>query len=699
MSWSFPRQSDLQCDPYRSRIRGGQSGRADCIRTRYSYISLGRLSMLRIALLGLAFVSSYAFAKEDPVSWTLSPENNRQVVAPGSKAYLGLQAKIEPGWHLYSPTTPPGGPIVTKIAVTPSPALSAVRLYRPQPVRKLDPNFNIDTETYTETARFLIEADAAASANGTIPVETTVRYQACSDTKCLPPVRKVVQTSVTFASSAQGGGKPFAIPAGYALVPDGPGTSAPPAADASSSSAAASSSDLAAASAARNSNLPKAGDEGTLPFMLTAFAFGLAALFTPCVFPMIPITVSFFIGQDTGVGKRGALAQALVFCLGIVVLFTALGFLVTAIAGPFGVVQLGSSPWVNAFISLVFFAFGLSLLGAFELTLPSGLLTRLNAASQAGGYVGTLLMGLTFSLTSFACIGPIVGPLLIASVQTKGAQPVFGMLSFATGLAAPFFFLALFPSYLKRLPRSGGWMSRVKVVLGFVVLAVMLKYLSNIDQVLQTHWLTRERFLAAWIVLFALPGLYLLGLLPMEGIKRDDRLGVARTLIAACFLIFSVSLVPGLFSAPLGDLDAFVPEPSRVSPIGTTVAATAPIKNDLAGALAAARQQGKLVLVNFTGYACTNCHWMKANMFPRPEIQAALSNMVVVDLYTDGTDPDSERNQKLEDTKFGTASIPFYALMDADQHVVATFPQLTRDSHEFLAFLQSKPSANLSMLR
>jgi thiol:disulfide interchange protein DsbD len=269
------------------------------------------------------------------------------------------------------------------------------------------------------------------------------------------------------------------------------------------------------------------------------------------------------------------------------------------------------------------------------------------------------------------------------------------MLTFATGLAAPFFLLALFPSYLKKLPRSGGWMSRVKIVLGFIVLAVMLKYLSNVDQVLQTHWLTRERFLAAWIILFALPGLYLLGLIPMEGIKRDAQLGVSRTLIAALFLIFSISLIPGLFGAHLGDLDAFVPEGSG-SPFGgpaTATAATASnFKNDLAGALTAAGQQNKLVLINFTGYACTNCHWMKANMFTRPEIAAVIKDLIVVDLYTDGTDAESEKNQNFEDQKFGTASIPFYAIVDPSQNVVATFPQLTRNPQEFLGFLSTKPS-------
>jgi thiol:disulfide interchange protein DsbD len=372
--------------------------------------------------------------------------------------------------------------------------------------------------------------------------------------------------------------------------------------------------------------------------------------------------------------------------------------IVAAVAGPFGVVQLGSSPWVNGFIALVFFIFGLSLLGAFELRLPSGLLTRLDRASQGGGYAGTLLMGLTFSLTSFACIGPIVGPLLIASVQQKGAQPVFGMLAFSAGLAAPFFLLALFPAYLKKLPRSGGWMARVKIVLGFIVLAVMLKYLSNVDQVLQLHWLTRERFLAAWIVLFALPGLYLLGFVPMEGVKRDQPLGVARALIACLFLIFSISLLPGLFGARLGTLDAYVPESSG-SVFAQSSAPANPgthFTNQLEAAFTAARAQNKLVLVDFTGYACTNCHWMKANMFTRPPIRAALDRLVVLELYTDGTDAASEKNQKWEAEKFNTISIPFYALMDADRNVVATFPQLTRSTEQFLSFLEKKPAGALN---
>jgi thiol:disulfide interchange protein DsbD len=641
--------------------------------------------LLPVALY-LVSVALLPAAKEDPVQWTLTPAPGSAQVAPGSKAYFELKATIEPGWHLYSPTTPPGGPIITKIKLANSPAVPSSRIYRPQPLRKLDPNFQLETETYSNAATFLIEGTTSQSATGTSTVEAIARYQACSDTKCLNPVQKKASAQIVF-----GRGTPvahFTIPSGYALVP------------AAGTPLQASAKTPAPRSPERSEDL--------FPFLLTAFGFGLAALFTPCVFPMIPITVSFFLKQSTTVGdraKRSGWAQALVFCLGIIGLFTGLGFLVTALAGPFGIVQLGSSPWVNGFIAVVFCIFGISLLGAFELRLPTGLLTKLDRASQGGGYAGTLLMGLTFSLTSFACIGPIVGPLLIATVQSKGPLPVLGMLAFATGLAAPFFFLALFPSYLSRLPRSGAWMARVKIVLGFVVLAVMLKYLSNVDQVLQLHWLTRERFLAAWTVLFALPGLYLLGLLRMEGIKDDEPLGVTRALVASLFLIFSVSLVPGLFGGRLGDLDAFIPEGSTSVFGGTAAQAEASpgnyFKNQLSGALTAARQQNKLVLINFTGYACTNCHWMKANMFPRPEIRSALKDLIIVDLYTDGTDSESEKNQKLENDKFATASIPFYALIDPDQNVVATFPQLTRNPQQFLSFLETKPQpkSQSAMLR
>jgi len=335
----------------------------------------------------------------------------------------------------------------------------------------------------------------------------------------------------------------------------------------------------------------------------------------------------------------------------------------------------------------VFLAFGLSLLGAFEITIPSSILTRLDRGTQKGGVVGTLLMGLTFSLSSFACVGPFMGTLLAASVGSGGARPLLGMVAFASGLALPFFLLALFPAYLQRLPKSGGWLARVKVVMGFVVLAAMLKYLASLDQVLQWNLLTRERFLAAWIVLFAMAGLYLLGFVRLEGIEKDAPMGLGRLLTGMAFLVFAISLAPGMTGGRLGELDAYIP-------VATGMAASSAegglvwMKNQYRAALDQARREGKLLLVNFTGYACTNCHWMKANMFPRPEIAGALRNFVLVELYTDGTDHVSAQNQRLEQSKFQTIAIPYYAILDPDENVIASFAGATRDSGEYLAFLQ-----------
>ena len=292
-----------------------------------------------------------------------------------------------------------------------------------------------------------------------------------------------------------------------------------------------------------------------------------------------------------------------------------------------------------------------------------------------------------------------MGTLLAASVSGGTTRPLIGMVAFATGLALPFFLLALFPSYLKRMPRSGGWLARVKVVMGFVILAASLKYLGSLDQVLQWGFLTRERFLAAWIVLFAMAGLYLLGFLRLEGIKPEESMGLGRLLSGAAFLIFAISLLPGMFGGKLGDLDAYVPladaQSAGFGGRGSSGGESALVwmKNQYREALDRARKEGKLVFVNFTGYACTNCHWMKANMFTRPEIAAAMKKFVLVELYTDGTDAASEANQKLELSKFNTVAIPFYAIIDPDEKVVATFPGLTKDSAEYLAFLQKAPAA------
>ena len=596
--------------------------------------------------------------KFNHVQWTASADSASST--PGSTVVVKLAAKIDPDWHMYSISTPPG-PIPTTITLNQS-AVAQVTYFEPPAIKKFDPNFKADTETYEGSATFLARVQFKPNVpTGALSLTFEPRYQTCSGTSCIPPRTRQVPVSFTIAAG----------PATNAGIPSG-FTEAKPAAllTKRTTAVSADSADLGA-------------------FLLLAFGFGLASIFTPCVFPMIPITMSYFVGQ------RGGLSQAVTFCLGIIFLFTGLGLITTLLLGPAGVAVLGSNPWVNGFITLVFFVFGMSLLGAFELTIPSALLTKLNDASGKGGFAGTLLMGLTFALASFACVGPFMGTLLAASVTGGKLRPVLGMVVFASGLSLPFFFLALFPKYLEKLPRSGEWLSRVKVVMGFFVLAAMLKYLYSLDAVLQTGLLTRDRFLSAWIVLFAMAGFYLLGLIRLPGISRDAELGVTRLLAGILFVIFGISLVPGMFGGRLGEIEAYIPPPGAgsLSAGGSSSSELSWIENDLNGALAKAKAEGKLVLVNFTGYACTNCHWMKANMFTRPEISGLMKNMILVDLYTDGSDAASLSNQKLEEEKFQTVQIPFYVLYDADRNVVATFPTLTRKPEEYVAFLNTKPSA------
>jgi thiol:disulfide interchange protein len=601
---------------------------------------------MRAALLFLCVAEVFGQGQQHAV-WTLGTEPAS--AAPGAVIEIRASAQIDPGWHLYSASSAVGLPAAFQVAPE-----SLVRVLQPPPKRAFDTVLNGESETYENAVAFLLEVKLRADAPaGPEPISVSVRYQTCNDKTCVPGKwsgRAAVTIDPALPKVAA------AIPAGY--------EEAKP----------------AAVSAA-----PTGADQSWPTFLLVAFGFGLACIFTPCVFPMIPITMSYFLNRQSG-GRRESVVQAVVFCLGIIVLFTGLGLLASALLGPIGVKQLGSNPWVNGFISALFILFGLSLLGAFEITIPSSILTRLNQASGTGGFGGTLLMGLTFSLSSFACVGPFVGTLLAASVGGGRARPLFGMAFFSAGLALPFFFLALFPSYLKRMPRAGGWMSRVKIVMGFLVLAFSLKYLSGVDQVLQWGFLTRERFLAAWIVLFAMAGLYLLGFLRLEGIKAEENLGLGRLLTGLALLIFAISLWPGMSGGKLGWLDAFVPAGEETA--ATPSSGLAWMKDQYRDALDRARAEHKLVFIDFTGYACANCHWMRSNILNRAEVAAVLKDFVLVELYTDGNDAASQANSKLQLDKFGTVALPFYVILDADEKLVAKYEGLTHNPAEYLAFLQ-----------
>ena len=606
-----------------------------------------------VAAFFLVLASAFAQGQQH-AAWSL--QFDPAPVPPGSIVRIRAAAQIDSGWHLYAASSAAGIPATFQV----SPG-TLVRVLQTAPKRVFDHTLNAEAEFYEGEEVFLLDTKLPAAATaGPNTLSVSVRYQTCNDTTCV--VGKWTGTAAIIVDSAAAA-PAFGTPAGYseAHAPHAASAAAPPPAS-----------------------------QGWGAFLLVAFGFGLACIFTPCVFPMIPITMSYFLNQQSG-GKRDGVIQAVVFCLGIIVLFSGLGLLATLLLGPVGVKQLGSSPWVNGFITLLFMAFSLSLLGAFEISIPSSILTRLNQSSDKGGFAGTLLMGLTFALSSFACVGPFVGTLLAESVTQGRARPTLGMVAFAAGLALPFFFLALFPSYLKRLPRSGGWLARVKMVMGFVILAASLEYLAKLDQVMQWGFLTRGRFLAAWIVLFAMAGLYLLGFLRLEGVQHDENMGLGRLLTGILFLIFALSLWPGMAGDKLGWIDAFVP-------MGTAESAARSdglvwMKDAYRPALDRARRENKLVFIDFTGYACTNCHWMRANMLALPEIAAVLKNFVLVELYTDGLDAASQANSQLQLEKFNTVAEPFYVILDPNERLVAKFEGLTRDSAQFLAFLNQAQAA------
>ena len=430
----------------------------------------------------------------------------------------------------------------------------------------------------------------------------------------------------------------------------------------------------------------------TVPaFLWLAISAGALSLLTPCVFPMVPITVSYFTSRGSA-DRHTGLRNALVFGLGIVLTFTALGLALAIFIGATGVALFAANPWVNLALAALFVAFALNLFGAYEITIPSRWLTQLDAATRSrdgAGMVGALLMGLTFTLTSFTCTAPFVGTVLVTAARGHWKGPVVGMLAYSTVFALPFFLLALVPQWIARLPKSGGWLNSVKVVMGFLELAAALKFLANVDLV--WHWgiVTRTVVLACWVALAALTTWYLLGRLQLshDSPLPAGRIGAGRLLVASASLATGIWLATGLTGRSLGSLEAFLPidEPSTMVASSTVTPATAAAfhtadanlpwrVNDFSAAFAQAKQDNRPVFVDFTGYTCTNCRWMEANMFTRPEIRAALGHFVLARLFTDGDGPVYEQQQTLQEQRFHTVALPLYAIIAPDGSTIATFP-------------------------
>ena len=420
---------------------------------------------------------------------------------------------------------------------------------------------------------------------------------------------------------------------------------------------------------------------------------GTLSLLTPCVYPMIPITVSFFTKRAEKEGTK-SVRDASVYAIGIVLTFTGLGVLLAAIFGATGVRELASSGWINLLVTAIFVTFALSLFGAFEIQLPSGIMNKLNQKSNQGtGVISILLMSLTFSVTSFACTAPFVGSTLVAVSSGEWFYPILGMIAFSGVLAAPFFLLALFPTAMKKMPKSGGWMNNVKVVMGFIIIAAAIKFLSNADIVWEWNFLSRELFLAIWITLCLLIVLYILGIFRFNHDSKVEGINTARILWAILFGAIGFYLLTGLMGKPLGEVDAFLPASEHKELIGVSVIATNQTSaaneiwlDNYNDALVLAKQTGQPVFVDFTGYTCTNCKWMEKNMFTKPEIAPLLNEFIKVKLYTDRREEPYLSNKKLQETQYGSVELPLYVLLSPDGEFIGT-KTFTRDINDFTIFL------------
>ena len=633
-------------------------------------------------------------AQEHPIAWTLAKPP--ATVAQGVAFVVRLHATIPAGWHLYSVTQPPGGPLPTVIAIAPkSPFALSGKIKAPEPAVALDPNFNILTETYVDSVTFPIRV-VARSMNAT-SLAFAVSYQTCTDRYCLPPTSETVAVPIAVVAAPPGAvvapvenGASSASTLAAATPAPNVAIVRPPAVAPTSSAPRSAAPVLAPLTGAQ-----PVGSTTTqsLPlFLWLAAVMGALSLLTPCVFPMIPITVSYF--TRTNETARSAPARnALIYAAGIMATFTVLGMAIALLVGAGGINRFAANPWVNLFVTGIFVAFALNLFGVWQFNLPSSVLTRLTAASggsRGGETVGILAMGLTFTLTSFTCTAPFVGTLLVMAAGGDWQWPLLGLLVFSAVFALPFFLLAMMPSAIAKLPRAGSWMNSVKVLMGFVEIATAMKFLANADLVWQWGIFTRSVVLVVWIVTALLAAAFLAGLLFRSQPRRD----LARTqqLLAVGFVAIAFVLGRGLLvNARMGELESFLPPPEGAVTHGTANVngELSWMVNDYAGGLARAKREHKSVLIDFTGYTCTNCRWMEANMFPRAEITHELDKFVRVRLYTDGQGDLYRAQQKMELDKFGTVALPYYAIVDSLGNTHSQFLGMTRSSDEYLTFLRS----------
>ncbi|MGB1042810.1 MAG: protein-disulfide reductase DsbD family protein [Tenacibaculum sp.] len=649
---------------------------------------------LLIILFTIISISSFGQI-HNPIQWKTKVEKVSDL-----NYKLITTAIIGGNWHLYSQEVPKGGPIPTTFTYDDDGGKIKLigNTSEPEGKIKFTKLFNeegMNIKSFGKKAVFVQQIELVDES--VKKINAFVEFIACTDEQCLPP--KEVDLSFNLAKVATANKK--------TLKKD--------------------------TSVVKKSKSKE--KKGLLSIFIVAFLSGFAALLTPCVFPMIPMTVSFFTKQSKS--KAAGIRNAIIYGLSIIIIYVLLGILVSAIFGADALNALSTNVWFNIAFFLILLIFAASFLGAFEITLPSSWGTKVDAQADRGGLIGIFFMALALAIVSFSCTGPIVGTLLVEAAS-GGSQvgPIVGMLGFSLAIALPFALFAAFPGWLNSLPKSGGWLNTVKVVLGFLELALAFKFLSNADLVLQMHLLEREVFIAIWIAIFGALAFYLFGKIQLPHDSPVSHISVGRLSLGLIVLSFTIYMIPGLWGAPLNLISAFPPpQHYSESPYGVGYTKQAVVTSSVSekethnglpeGAhlmpphdimafhdydkgLAYAKKVGKPVMIDFTGHACVNCRKMEQNVWVKPKVLEMLKNKVVlISLYVDDKRPlkahevvESKLNpgkklkyigqkwSEMQTIKYKANSQPFYVLMNHDESNLIDPVAYTPDVDEYFSWLE-----------
>ena len=617
-------------------------------------------------------------------------------------------AAIDPGWHVYSTNLGDGGPISATFNVDKKNGLELVGKLKPvgNEISTFDKLFQMKVRYFESTAQFVQKIKFIA---GTYTIEGYLEYGACDDESCLPPTQVPFNLSgkTTLKATEPVAESKVELQKEAEVEPETVATSA----DTAAVVKPAVSADILWKPVI--DDLQAYGEEHSQEDMswiyifITGFLGGLLALFTPCVWPIIPMTVSFFLKRSKD--KKKGIRNAWTYGASIVVIYVTLGLAITAIFGASALNALSTNAVFNILFCLMLIVFAASFFGAFEITLPSKWSNAVDSKAEAtGGLISIFLMAFTLSLVSFSCTGPIIGFLLV-QVSTTGSviAPAIGMLGFAIALALPFTLFALFPSWLKSMPKSGGWMNVIKVTLGFLELAFALKFLSVADLAYGWRILDRETFLALWIVIFALLGFYLLGKIKFPHDDDDTKIGVSRFFMALVSLAFAVYMVPGLWGAPLKAVSAFAP-PMKTQDFNLYTNEVHAKFDDYDLGMEYARLHNKPVMLDFTGYGCVNCRKMELAVWTDPTVSKIINDdYVLITLYVDNKTPLSEPVKIMENgtertlrtvgdkwsylqrVKFGANAQPFYVLIDNEGKPLNKSYAYNEDIPKYIEFLRT----------